>query len=353
MKARLVVGLLSLVLLGCSKQQSQSDASSSVSGKVATPPPETQVVETEVAKDRKAIRGQAWALLNAKDYDGLEALASKYRASKEHYPDGIWKLDYVYAGFELSGGEVEPAWEARQKELQDWIKAKPESVTAPVALAQFWAAYAWHARGDGYASSVREKDFELFGKRLQQSAKILVEAKRQKEKCPVLWLALQKAALGLQLKRTQYDAIFAEAIEMFPNYVFFYRSRAVYLMPRWYGEKGELEKDLQKSADRLGGEAGDKLYARVVWSIHNYGGSENIFRDNDLSWERTERGFNAILKEFPDSIPAISEAAHLAGLGKSPETARQYLLKTKGQVDLDCWQGTEQYLSLWEWAFGQ
>src|ERR1043165_3826649 len=96
--------------------------------------------------------------------------------------------------------------------------------------------------------------------------------------------------------------------------MYFSRSRAVYLLPRWHGEKGEVAKDLQNQADRLKGENGDKLYARVVWSVHSYGGSDNIFTEHDFSWERTERGLDALLNEFPDSIAVSNEGAHLAAL---------------------------------------
>jgi len=354
-KKVIVLAVLSaLAIVGCSKEQSPSGTNSlSAVKKAQSSIPNMQVVESDVSKDRKAIKGQAWALLNARDYDGLDALAAKYRASKEHYPDGLWKLDYVYAGLQLSGAEVAPAWESRKKEIQDWIKAKPESVTSQVAMAQFLTDYAWLARGNGWASAVKDSDAETFAKRLQQAVEVLVAAKQQKEKCPVLWLVFQKAALGLSVERAQYEKIFEEGKEAFPDYVYFYRSRAVYLMPRWYGAEGELEKDLQKQADRLKGEAGDKLYARVVWSIHNYGSSENIFTENNFSWERTERGLDAILKEFPDSIPISNEAAHLAALGGSPEATQKYFRLTKGQVDLDGWQGVEQFESCWQWAFAK
>jgi hypothetical protein len=214
-------------------------------------------------------------------------------------------------------------------------------------------SYAWHARGNGYANDVKEQDWKTFAKRLQQSTQVLVEAKRLQEKCPVLWSSLQRVALGLQAERAQFDGIFEEAIQAFPDYVFFYNTRAVYLLPRWYGAAGELEKDLQKQADRVGGEAGDKLYARVVWSIHNYGGSLNVYDDNNFSWERTERGFDAILKEFPDSVAASNEAAHLAGNGGAPKSAQKFMNNMKGRLDLEAWQSVGEFQAFRKWAFGE
>jgi hypothetical protein len=232
------------------------------------------------------------------------------------------------------------------------MQAKPKSVTARVELARFLRDYAWQARGSGWANTVKEEGWRLMGERLQAAAQVLAEAKQSDEKCPVYWSTVQGVALGLQLDRKRYDNIFDAAIKEFHDYQYYYRSRAVFLMTRWNGEDGELERDLEKSADRIGGEAGDMLYAQVVWGLHDYG-STDVLEEHHLSWKRTDRGFEAILVKFPDSLAAKNLAAHLATLAQDRAAARKYFLLTKGQVDLSQWDDKDQFVNCYKWAFGQ
>jgi len=92
------------------------------------------------------------------------------------------------------------------------------------------------------------------------------------------------AATGSQALRH----VFNSAIKEFPDYQYYYRSRAIYLLPRWNGEDGELERDLEQSADRIGGEAGDMVYAQVVWDVTLWV-TTNVFKENNLSWKRADR----------------------------------------------------------------
>lgn len=351
-----VLGILFLsaaVFCGCSKQPTVSHAP-----EMAAPPTPSgtvtgfpfRAVQTVEAKEQAEIRQQALALLFAGDYDGLEALAAKHRTSRESYANGMWKLYYVYEGLELKN-EPETVWLDRLKRLKDWNQNKPDSVTARVALGRFWSVYAWKARGGGWASTVTDEGWQKFGARLQKSAQALREAARMKEPCPLLWSSLQRFALGNEQDRSEYDKLFNQAIREFPDYEPFYNNRAIFLLPRWYGEDGELERDLEQSADRIGGEAGDIVYAQVVWYVHDYGSTTNVFAENHLSWKRTDRGFAAILKKFPDSLAAANEAAHLAALAGDPGAAQKYFQLTKSQVDVSQWDDMGQYVNCYKWAF--
>src|SRR5204863_10147801 len=104
-------------------------------------------------------------------------------------------------------------------------------------------------------------------------------------------------------------------------------SRAVYLLPRWNGEEGEWEKDLAKSADRVGGDEGDVLYARGVWEINHYAGSEveTAFKENKSRWTRADRGFGLVVKQFPDSLQTKSSVAILPPKAAERKRARAIL----------------------------
>ena len=162
-----------------------------------------------------------------------------------------------------------------------------------------------------------------------------------------------RASLGLQVTKPQFNDIFQQAIKAAPDYKYYYHTRAIFLLPRWYGEEGEWEKDLAQSADRIGGEEGDLVYAQVVWGIHHYGESIDVFEGNKISWERVDRGFAVILKQFPDSLAAKNERAHLASLAGDREKARKYFILTEGKVDLSAWNAKGEFIDAANWAFAQ
>ena len=353
---KIVYLLLPFVLLGCSKNEpaAESRSSKSSTAKEVSSRPKISFVEGAEGKEMREIKKQALTLLTNGDFEGLEALAAKYRASKEGYADGFWKLTVVYNGLEPSGNDSDEVWQTRLKRIQDWSKARSETAMPKIALARIMTGYAWKARGGDWGEKVKDKDWEIFFARLQKALVHLQETKRLKEQCPLYWSSIQRIALGLQFEKKQYNAIFAQAIQQYPDYSSYYTMRANYLLPRWYGEEGEWEKDLAKSADRIGGESGDVLYARVVWDMNRQFSSEvsTIFKENKSSWERVDKGFGIILKQFPHSLSAKTERAGLAAMNGEREKARVYFLDTNGDVDLGDWQGKEDFEKFLNWAFG-
>ena len=329
--------LLPIVLVGCSKISPLNP--------VLVEPPET--------KEVYAIKQQANALLNAREFDKLDAAAKAYRDSKVCFPNGRWKLSYFYDGLDSSVGNGSDAdWTNHLSLIMDWIRAEPKSMTARVALANGLIDYAWQARGHDYANKVTEEGWIQFFRRLNAAVEVLGDARALDQKSPYWWMAMLRAELGLQAKRSQYDATFNAAIAAWPDYTPFYFHRSDYLLPRWYGAEGELEKDLEQSADKVGGEAGDMLYARVVWNLHGMVYSQNMFEEYHLSWERTKRGMEAIEKHYPDSLAVKNEMAHLAALAGDWQTAKTYFQRTKGRIDISCWSSTNEYIACAKYVYG-
>lgn len=357
MKIKILCLLLPVMLFGCTKKAADVPASREptnllaalgvVPGKAFS----LQSFETAETKEMNDISNRAEILLLAKDYDGLDALARKLRDSKECYGGGTWKFYYVYAGLDLPEGTSNTEWTVRLAALQDYINARTNSITARVALANDLVDYAWKARGDGWADTVTDEGWRLFGERLNEAVKVLNQAQSLKEQCPYWWSVLLITDLGLQAERSQYDATFEHATQVWPDYAPYYARRAWYLLPRWHGTEGEWESDLEKSADRKGGDAGDLLYARVVWCMHQSHIFTNIFKENNLSWQRVNRGFDVIEKQFPNSLAARSEHAWLAVLARDATVARKEFDQIHGQMDSSVWPNPAKFAACAYWAY--
>lgn len=349
--------LISLAVFGCSKPSADSPPNDGQPHNVSTNslPFVVTVVETAEAKTSANLASLARSYFEAKDYAKLDELASEYRSADESEPNGSWKLLSVYDGLSLPDNDPDGVWLARQQAIQEWIQARPESITARVALARNLVAFAWKARGGGYADTVSDAAGKLFEERLNQAATVLTGAKDMKETCPVYWSTLMKVALGLGASKTQFDHIFQQAIQAWPDYLPNHVQRAIFLLPRWYGNAGEWEADLGKNADRIGGKRGDMVYAQVVWSMKGYSSEHhNIFEDYPgLSWARVDRGLDLIGQKFPDSLEVINAHAHLAALAGDKEKAKKCMLKTGGQMSLNEWSAKGEFIDCANWAFGQ
>jgi hypothetical protein len=136
-----------------------------------------------------------------------------------------------------------------------------------------------------------------------------------------------------------------------PDYEKYYYRRAIYLLPRWFGGRGEWEADLALSTDFIGGEQGDMIYAQVVWDVQQYDHSPFVFQENKLSWPRTKRGFEIIEKHFPNSLAAQNELAQLAALAGDRQTARKSFEQLNGKMDPSVWKFETNYFLSARWAY--
>jgi hypothetical protein len=306
--------------------------------------------ESKEMYDRKVFANN---LIEARNYDELEELAGKFRSSKECYANGAWKLNDIYAGLVPADKASDDEWQNRIAASQGWVAAKPDSITARVNLADVLVNFAWKARGGGWANSVSGEGWRLFGDRLHQAMAALNAAENLKAQCPYYWTVKMRAALGLQMARGQFNEIFQQATNYESDYEPSYLQRAVYLMPRWDGGEGELEADLEKSADRMGSDDGDMLYAQVVWGLHARASSPNVLEENHFSWPRVDRGFAVIEERFPYSLAAKSERAYLAYYAGDARKTREYLAQTQGEADLAVWYTKNEYLRVANWAYSQ
>jgi hypothetical protein len=351
MKGQIICYLILCSAFGYSKQQ---QAPSSILPFTVT------TVLTPETKELVHIRSQVSTFLKGKDYDKLDELAAKLRSSKDHYPDGFWKLNEVYYalavsnniyGLEMFNNIPDTSFENRLAELQDWVKAKPESITARVALANVQVDYAWDARGGDHADKVKDEGWHLFGERLNEAAKTLLEITNMNDKCPTYWTLMISVGLGKQLPKEQLEDIFNQAIASEPDFVGYYVSRANFLLPRWYGSKGEWENELAKSADKMGGDDGDALYAQVVWSLNRHTYFDNIFKENNLSWPRVKKGFEVLERRYPNSLAVKNEGAYLAVFARDAQGAREFFDETKGQMDKTIWKSQGEFRSYATYAY--
>ena len=250
-------------------------------------------------------------LLKQEKFAELDCLADAARASKARFPGGAWKLRNIYIGLDSPqpGHPTQDDWQRHMELVQTWGQRNPNSVTAIIALAESYASYAWDARGDGFANSVSESGWKLFGERMEKAKAILDKNSALAAKCPDWYIAMQKIAQGQSWELPQTTALFEQAAKFEPEYSYYYRIYASNLLPKWSGQDGDAARFAEGVANRVGGAAGDILYFQIA-EVIACGCQEPEF--NHFSWPRIQRGFTALEKKYGVSMFLVNSFALMA-----------------------------------------
>lgn len=284
---------------------------------------------------------------NNRRFDELEKQAAELRAQKEVFGNGSWKIAQFYDSLGCRDDEPESMWQLHVEIHEAWIAAKPESISARVAYADFLTEYAWHARGTGFSDTVTKEGWRLFGERLKTARNVLEEARALKQKDPCWWLTALTVALGQGWDHAQYRVLLDEAHAFEPTFWGYDTSRAYSLLPRWHGEPGDWEAYAEESATRANG-LGAEVYARIAMRLRGF--YDNIFRETKASWPRTKEGIEQLMKKYPESLDLLSNAAILATLAEDRPLAKELFDRLGDRYLPSAWRNAEQLTHYRHWA---
>lgn len=166
-------------------------------------------------------------LLSEQKFAELDCLADAARVSKARFASGAWKLHVFYGAINAPQGHAtEDDWTTHLENLNRWVSAKPESITARVAFADAYTAYAWNARGNQTSDTVTQSGWKLFDQRIEKAKETLEEASKLKTKCPHWYSVMQTVALAEGWSLTRTTALLDEALAFEPDYQYYYRDHA-------------------------------------------------------------------------------------------------------------------------------
>jgi len=301
------------------------------------------LVRDALQSDDPVLNKQVRELFKARKFEDLESLADHLRKSKECYVNGIWRLSQFYNALSKPGKDEN--WQDFLSRFAAWLKKYPRSITAPVAYADAMVSYAWHARGSGWASSVTEQGWRLFGERVAQARSILETAAKNGERCPRWYKMMLLVGQAQSWTKSDLDKVFKEGLAAEPKNYPLYFQKANYLQERWFGDKGEWESFADTSARSLGGEDGDVLYARIVWFVHEVYDQDNL-SNAKLDTTRLKRGFETLVKRFPDDLELKSEFASMAIIEDDVGAAHEMFKQMGNRVFISYWRTKR---SFFEW----
>jgi hypothetical protein len=97
--------------------------------------PDGGLIDDSEDKQNQELKAAGDHLITAKDYDGLEKLAASDRAASSSLGSGMVPIGFFYEGvIGEPSRNVHHVSDERLAALKAWAEARPESVTAKIAL---------------------------------------------------------------------------------------------------------------------------------------------------------------------------------------------------------------------------
>jgi hypothetical protein len=154
--------------------------------------------------------------------------------------------------------------------------------------------------------------------------------------------AMLSVALSQSRNLEEYDAIYREAIKFEPDYYYYARQKAIFLLPRWHGEDGAWEAFVKRTSNEIGGAKGAIIYYLVVSEfIGNF--ADVPFYKSRLSIDKAKRGFYELKKAYGAEKQRLNEFAHFAVKVNDLLAAREAFEEIGDDWLIDTWQSKEAF----------
>jgi len=189
-------------------------------------------------------------------YDALDQMAESFRHPDALFRAGIPKLSIFYKALidPRSGGPTpgpdqcdclypDADFNLVRAQLEDWIKARPSTLTAKIALAKLWLAYSWSERGGGWNRQTNDDLWRATKERLKHAEYYLIDVDPSQDP-EALYTATEIAAIRKD-GRDRLEAIYRDELRYFPWYYPYYSQHTRYIEQKWFGEPGEVAQYLK------------------------------------------------------------------------------------------------------------
>jgi len=284
------------------------------------------------------------ALLEKRDFTGLEEKLGSYLKNGDRVDDGQWKLRLAMDG--IAGNAAYFAEDAATVEksftlISDWVAQKPESVMAKTALAHAWLSRAWLSRGKKFAAETTRQQFVSFESGLENTFRVLRELDTQ-DPNPELYMAWMYLAIGAGLPAEVVNEIHAAATQLYPDYFHISLQYLVSKFERWSGEPDSLLLALKPLA------ANPELYARAMWLLVDYGEDYKVL---GAAYSKTiQEGLSTIQEKYHSSVTTNQIAFLACFQWQDPPSFEKAFSAIGNEPDLTVWRKSENFNKCVNWA---
>jgi len=214
------------------------------------------------------------SLLVQEDFAQLEKIAALNREEKGRLAGGFFKSFDFYRATAYPTAPSDETYQERIALLKKWIAAFPASATARISLAQCYLGYADFVRGSGLANTVSGSQWRLYQERTTMAERTLLDATSLAERDVHWYAAMQQIARNDGWSKLRARQLLDQAVAFEPDYYHLYWNYAWYLLPRWHGQKGDIQALANEVSAKSATPYDSILYFQIMTSIACYCGED-------------------------------------------------------------------------------
>ncbi len=271
--------------------------------------------------------------------DMLERSVSAWNTPACVFDDGRPKLSVLEWGYS-NIFENQPDWSKSLDRIEYLKKKFPNKPFVALAEAAYWIAYAWDARGNGYASSVTKEGWKLSRERLEKAEKILNDTKSYSAGIPSWYVEMIQVQSALGRPEEDRDRTFIEGAKRFKTFYPTYIAMSTFLSPKWGGSWETVDNLIKWSVDNTKEIDGNSMYARLYWvTSAQMREGETLFKSTRASWPKMKNGFEDLMARHPKSNWNLNHFAKFACVAGDKKTFLSLRRKIGKHVMDAAWQG--------------
>ncbi|BAU46909.1 cytoplasmic protein [Sulfurifustis variabilis] len=302
-------------------------------------------------EDRRAIEQHVAALFASEKFSELDGMADEYRTTETRTSSGLWKLTLFYAGIHGNSSIKAPKyWDDIEAKALRWTAQSPTSPAAHNVYAYLLINRAWMHRGSGWAHEVKPEAWAPFAHHLKRSREYLMQRRAIADADPRWYELMLMIARAENWDRNRFDQLVDEAVLRYPYFYQIYFAAIDYLVPKWHGNREEVEKFANFAVEKTRGRESNGMYARVYWYASQTQYTTRLFTDSAVAWKRMSVGVDDVLARYPDQWNMNNFAA-FACLAGDREKTRELIARIEGRPIPSAWHGSIKWFdSCKAWA---
>jgi len=229
--------------------------------------------------------------------------------------------------------------ETNLRRLIAWRHEFPESTLVGPLEAELFSAWAWQARGGGFARDVNPLQWQLYGLRTEMAkASLDADAASDRNRSPLWYQAWFDVSIDTRDRTVLFEK-HAEAQALYPSYHSLQRGIIRTLLPRWRGSDRDVLAFIEDQVRNTGEAERDEVYARLMWTYADADGEQTTayqYLKGD-NWDRFRRGFTALVERNPESDYLLNVFARISCAAASSEDYRRLRPQLEARISATGW----------------
>lgn len=286
------------------------------------------------------------------DFAGLEDTARELRQKQTKSHTGNWQLatfyDVVSKPMYKNRGNNQH-WSYLLDKLQKWNQAFPDSITARVALAQYYTESPL-APASASVTGTQDSGHGRVGDSVAE--KILKDALTLPQRCPQWYAVMLKIGESEGWEETRLEALFYEAIKSEPTYLSYYATEVEHLAGKWQDRNVDWIPLAEKMEAVLGGHEGGVLFTEISWlALRQTRDAFKFMQSNLKIWDKIKQGFEYRERIYGRNNYDLSRLCYMAVFVQDKELSRKLFTMIGNDWSREVFPYQEVFDMHRKWAF--